>query len=55
MKKAVGLIAGNGRLPFLLASGIRVTGRPVVAIGHRETTEKDLAGLLALIRECAAG
>jgi len=44
MKKAVGLIAGNGRLPFLLASGIRVTGRPVVAIGHRETTEKDLEG-----------
>ena len=44
MKKAVGVIAGNGKLPFLLASGIRATGRPVVAIGHREMTEKDLEG-----------
>ena len=47
MKKAVGVIAGNGKLPFLLASGIRATGRPVVAIGHRETTDRDRSKTLS--------
>ena len=42
MRGAVGLIAGDGKLPLLLASGIRAAGRPVVAIAHRGATEIDL-------------
>jgi DUF1009 family protein len=42
MKRAIGLIAGNGKLPLLLASGIRAVGHPVVAIGHRKATGENL-------------
>ncbi len=43
MKAPVGLIAGNGRLPLLLARNIRAGGRPVAAIAHVGETRKDLS------------
>ncbi len=44
MKQAVGLIAGDGELPLLVASGIRALGWRVVAVGHRGATPTDLEG-----------
>jgi hypothetical protein len=41
----VGLIAGAGRTPFLVAEGIRKTGRPVAAVGLRGCASQRLAGL----------
>jgi UDP-2,3-diacylglucosamine hydrolase len=41
---AVGLIAGNGRFPFLVAAGARKAGRRVVAVAIREETAPELAG-----------
>ena len=50
MKKSkvqpVGLIAGSGRLPFLVANGMRATGRPVIIAalaGLASPRLKDLA------------
>lgn len=43
MKGTIGIIAGNGQLPFLVAAGIRKAGHRVVAIGHFSETRKDLA------------
>jgi len=40
----LGLIAGNGRFPFLVAAGARRAGRRVVAIAIREETAPELAG-----------
>ena len=34
MKRMDGLIAGNGQLPRLVASGLRAAGHRVVAVGH---------------------
>lgn len=45
MKEAVGLIAGDGELPLLLASGIRSGGRAVVAVAHRGATATQLRAL----------
>lgn len=45
MKGPIGLIAGGGSLPPLLISGIRASGHPVVAIGHRGATPEDLRTL----------
>ncbi len=42
MKKTVGLIAGNGRLPILLAKNMREAGKRVVAIGHLGETQRSL-------------
>lgn len=42
MKRMVGLIAGNGQLPRLVAGSIRAAGHRVVAIGHLGETGKDL-------------
>jgi len=42
MKRKMGLIAGSGQLPQLLARSIRVAGHQVVAIGHHGETQKDL-------------
>jgi UDP-2,3-diacylglucosamine hydrolase len=39
----VGLIAGNGRLPFLFAEAARRQGVAVVAVAHREETDPALA------------
>jgi len=44
MKRTIGLIAGNGQLPLLLAAGIRTAGHRVVAVGHLGETRKDLEG-----------
>jgi len=43
MKAVIGLIAGNGKMPIILAQAIRKAGHRVVAIGHLEETRKDLA------------
>jgi DUF1009 family protein len=40
----IGLIAGNGRFPFLVAAGARRAGRRVVAVAIREETSPELAG-----------
>jgi DUF1009 family protein len=40
----LGLIAGNGRFPFLVAAAARRAGRPVVAVAIREEAAPDLAG-----------
>lgn len=40
----IGLIAGGGRLPILVAGGIRAAGRRVVCIGLREQFDDDLPG-----------
>jgi UDP-2,3-diacylglucosamine hydrolase len=40
----LGLIAGNGRFPFLVAAGARRAGRRVVAVAIREETDPALAG-----------
>ena len=42
MKQTIGLIAGNGKLPILLAKGIRAAGHRVVGIGHLNETQKGL-------------
>jgi DUF1009 family protein len=38
----LGLIAGNGRFPFLVAAGARRAGRRVIAVAIREETAPDL-------------
>jgi DUF1009 family protein len=40
----VGLIAGGGRLPFLVAAGARKQGHKVVCVGLAGYVEEDLAG-----------
>jgi DUF1009 family protein len=40
----LGLIAGNGRFPFLAAAGARRAGRRVVALAIREETAPELEG-----------
>ncbi len=40
----LGLIAGSGRFPFLVAAGARRSGRPVVALGLRGLTDPALRG-----------
>jgi UDP-2,3-diacylglucosamine hydrolase len=40
----IGLIAGNGRFPFLVAQGMRKAGKRVVAVAINEETSPDLAG-----------
>ncbi|MFH1758096.1 MAG: UDP-2,3-diacylglucosamine diphosphatase LpxI [Pseudomonadota bacterium] len=42
MKPTIGLIAGNGRLPIILAKSIRAAGHRVAAIGHLDETQKGL-------------
>src|SRR5262249_926028 len=40
----LGLIAGNGRFPFLVAQGMRKAGRRVVAVAIKEEASPELAG-----------
>jgi DUF1009 family protein len=40
----IGLIAGNGRFPFLVAQGMRKAGKRVVAIAIKEEASPELAG-----------
>lgn len=42
--EAVGLIAGEGRLPFVIAEGIRQAGLRVVCVGLAGSAEEALAG-----------
>lgn len=42
MKRKIGLIAGNGKLPQLVARNIRAAGERVIAIGHLGETNKGL-------------
>ena len=42
MRGAVGLIAGDGELPLLLASSLRARGNRVAAIAHRGLSREDL-------------
>ena len=39
-----GLIAGQGRLPFLVAAGARAAGYRVICVGFREQADPELAG-----------
>jgi UDP-2,3-diacylglucosamine hydrolase len=41
--KVVGLIAGEGRLPFMIAAGARQAGVKVICVGLEESTEQALA------------
>lgn len=41
--KRIGLIAGNGRLPYLFAEAARQQGLEVVAVGHQGETDPQLA------------
>lgn len=43
MSERLGLIAGNGRFPILLAQGARAAGVEVIAIGFRGETNPELA------------
>jgi hypothetical protein len=43
MSERLGLIAGNGRFPILLAQGARAAGVEVVAVGFRGETSPELA------------
>ncbi|MHC4758781.1 MAG: LpxI family protein, partial [Planctomycetota bacterium] len=43
-QKVLGLIAGGGRLPFLVASGAKRSGTKVVCVGLADNAEPDLAG-----------
>ncbi len=43
-QQVLGLIAGNGRFPFLVAAGGRRAGRRVVALAIREETDPGLQG-----------
>jgi DUF1009 family protein len=42
MKGKIGLIAGDGELPQLVAGNIRAMGHPLVAVGHLGATKEDL-------------
>lgn len=43
MSRVLGLIAGNGRFPFLVAQAARRAGRQVVAVAIREEASPELA------------
>ncbi|MBM4333793.1 MAG: LpxI family protein [Deltaproteobacteria bacterium] len=49
MKQAIGLIAGNTKLPALLAQNIRAAGHRVVAVGHIGETRKDLKSFVDIL------
>lgn len=49
----LGLIAGAGRLPFLIAAGARKAGLRVICIGLGETAEKSLAEEVDLFQRAA--
>jgi len=48
---AIGLIAGGGRLPILVAEGLRAAGHPVHGLGLMGQYEPELAVLCATFRE----
>ena len=50
MKRKIGLIAGNGKLPQLVASNIRAAGHQVIAIGHLGETKRDLRNSVDILK-----
>jgi len=42
-KNSLGLIAGGGRLPFMIAAGARAVGRRVICVGLADNAEAELA------------
>lgn len=55
MKRTIGLIAGNGRLPLMLAQHLRAAGHRVAAIGHLGETRKDLKKLVDSLKWVQVG
>jgi DUF1009 family protein len=53
--KKIGLIAGNGRFPFLVADEIRKQGDQVIAIGLKEETDPSLSGSVDKLSWVALG
>ncbi|MHC4482557.1 MAG: DUF1009 domain-containing protein, partial [Planctomycetota bacterium] len=43
-ENVLGLIAGGGRLPFLVAAGAKRTGLRVICVGLADNAEPSLAG-----------
>src|SRR5579859_242480 len=43
-REPIGLLAGNGRFPFVFADKARSLGMPVVCVGIRHAADPDLAG-----------
>jgi DUF1009 family protein len=50
MKEAIGLIAGEGNLPLVLAAAVRARGHSVVAVGHRGLTRDELGAAVDTLR-----
>jgi len=50
---ALGLIAGQGRLPYLVADGARAAGLRVVCAGLAGSAEPELAGHVDVFRPCS--
>lgn len=48
MAEPLGLIAGGGQLPLLVAAGAAAAGRPVVAVGLREQFDPALPGAVTV-------
>lgn len=48
---AIGLIAGGGRLPVIVAQGLRKAGHPVHGLGLAKQYDKELPSLCASFRE----
>jgi len=47
MQEKLGLIAGNGRFPFLLLNAVRAAGHPVVVAAIKEETEPEMEACAA--------
>ncbi len=50
MKQKIGLIAGNGTLPQIVARNIRAAGHQVIAIGHLGETKKSLQNWVDVLK-----
>jgi DUF1009 family protein len=50
LKRKIGLIAGNGKLPQLVARNIRAAGHRVIAIGHLGETKKGLQNYVDILK-----
>ncbi len=55
MANVLGLIAGNGRLPFIAAAAAKMQGLRVVAIAHRNETSPELASSVDVLEWVAVG
>jgi UDP-2,3-diacylglucosamine hydrolase len=55
MGNVLGLIAGNGRLPFIAAAAAKALGQRVVAVAHRNETSPDLASTVDVLEWVSVG